>query len=70
MPVLIALMGVVIALGGLAFKQWGGYRKKHIQLLKDVSDRMFFRILATNRSVFHRVIDRLWDNVFKYANED
>ncbi|MFT6863526.1 MAG: hypothetical protein ACJAVK_002087 [Akkermansiaceae bacterium] len=57
MPVMIALMGVVIALGGIAFKQWGGYRKKRIQLLKDVSEQLFFRNLATNRSVFHRVID-------------
>jgi hypothetical protein len=57
MPVMIAIMGIVIALGGLAFKQWGGYRKKRIQLLKDVSEQLFFRNLATNRSVFHRVID-------------
>lgn len=57
MPVMVALMGVVIALGGLAVKQWGGYRKKRIQLLKDVSEQLFFRNLATNRSVFHRIID-------------
>ncbi|MDA7881197.1 TMEM143 family protein [Akkermansiaceae bacterium] len=57
MPVMIAIMGIVIALGGIAFKQWGGYRKKRIQLLKDVSEQLFFRNLATNRSVFHRVID-------------
>jgi len=57
MPVMIALMGVVMALGGIALKQWGGYRKKRIQLLKDVSEQLFFRNLATNRSVFHRVID-------------
>ncbi len=57
MPVMIAIMGVVMALGGIAFKQWGSYRKKRIQLLKDVSEQLFFRNLATNRSVFHRVID-------------
>lgn len=57
MPVMVALMGVVMALGGLAVKQWGSYRKKRIQLLKDVSEQLFFRNLATNRSVFHRVID-------------
>ena len=57
MPVMVALMGVVIALGGIAIKQWGGYRKKRIQLLKDVSEQLFFRNLATNRAVFHRVID-------------
>lgn len=57
MPVMIALMGLVMALGGLAFKQWGGYRKKKIALLKDVSEQLFFRNLATNRSAFYRVID-------------
>jgi len=57
MPVMIAIMGVAIALGGIAFKQWGSYRKKRIQLLKDVSEQLFFRNLATNRSVFHRIID-------------
>ena len=57
MPVMVAIMGVTIALGGIAFKQWGSYRKKRIQLLKDVSEQLFFRNLATNRSVFHRVID-------------
>jgi hypothetical protein len=57
MPVMVALMGVVMAFGGLAIKQWGSYRKKRIELLKDVSEQLFFRNLATNRSVFHRVID-------------
>ncbi|MFT6180200.1 MAG: hypothetical protein ACJAQT_002094 [Akkermansiaceae bacterium] len=57
MPVMVAIMGIVIALGGIAIKQWGGYRKKRIQLLKDVSEQLFFRNLATNRSVFHRIID-------------
>lgn len=57
MPVMVALMGVAMAFGGLAIKQWGSYRKKRIQLLKDVSEQLFFRNLATNRSVFHQVID-------------
>ena len=57
MPVMVALMGVVMALGGLAIKQWGGYRRKRFQLLKDVTEQLFFRNLATNRSVFNRVID-------------
>lgn len=57
MPILTALMGVVIALGGLAFKQWTSYRKKRVEFLKEVSEQLFFRNLATNRSVFHRIID-------------
>lgn len=61
MPVLTALMGVIIALGGLAFKQWNNYRKKRIEFLKDVSEQLFFRNLATNRSVFHSVIDSAED---------
>jgi hypothetical protein len=58
MPVLTALMGLVIAFGGLAFKQWSNYRKKRIEFLKDVSEQLFFRNLASNQSVFHQVFDR------------
>lgn len=57
MPVLTALLGVILALGGLAFKQWNNYRKKRIAFLKDVSEQLFFRNLATNQSVFYRLID-------------
>lgn len=65
MPLLTALMGVIIALGGLAFKQWNNYRKKRIEFLKDVSEQLFFRNLATNRSVFHSVIDSAEDEEIK-----
>lgn len=57
MPVLTALLGVSMALGGLAFKQWTSYQKKRIAFLRDVSEQLFFRNLATNRAVFHRIID-------------
>ena len=57
MPVLTALLGVTMALGGLAVKQWNSYQRKRIKFLRDVTEQLFFRNLATNRSVFHRVID-------------
>ncbi len=57
MPVLTALLGVTMALGGLAVKQWTSYQKKRIEFLRDVAEQLFFRNLATNRAVFHRVID-------------
>ncbi|MFT5466171.1 MAG: hypothetical protein ACI8UO_001269 [Verrucomicrobiales bacterium] len=57
MATITAIAGAVIALGGLAFKQWTGYRKKQLKFLKDVSEQLFFRNLATNRSVFTRMID-------------
>ncbi len=57
MPVLTALLGVTVALGGLAFKQWTSYQKKKIAFLREVSEQLFYGNLATNRSVFHRIID-------------
>lgn len=57
MPALTALMGVTMALGGLAFKQWTSFQKKRIEFLRQVAEHLFFRNLAMNRSVFHRVID-------------
>jgi hypothetical protein len=57
MPIMTALMGVIIVLGGLAFRQWSNYRKKRMSFLKDVSEQLFFRNLATNQAVFHRLID-------------
>lgn len=67
MPVLTALLLLLIALGGLAFKQWSNYRNKRIQFLKDVSENLFFRNLATNQSVFHRVIDNAEEEECKEA---
>jgi len=67
MPVLTALLLLMVALGGLAFKQWTNYRNKRIQFLKDVSENLFFRNLATNQSVFHRVIDSAEEEECKEA---
>lgn len=52
-----AVAALVIALGGLAFKQWSAFRKKQLQFLKEVSEHLFFRSLASNRSVFSRLIE-------------
>lgn len=38
-------------------KQWSAYRGKRMKFLKNVSETLFFRNLATNQSVFFRVID-------------
>lgn len=55
-PVLTAVLGLVIAFGGLAIKQWTAYSKKRIKFLKEVTEQLFFRNLASNRAVFHRII--------------
>ncbi len=57
MPVLTATIALSAALGGLAVKQWSSYKRKQLQFLKDVSEQLFFRNLATNRAVFSRLIE-------------
>ena len=57
MPVFTATFALVVALGGLAVKQWTSYKNKQIEFLKEVSEQLFFRNLATNRSVFSRLIE-------------
>ena len=56
-PVLLAFFSVAAALGGFAFKQYSGYQTRRMKFMKDVTDTLFFKNLATNSSVFHTVID-------------
>ncbi len=56
-PVLFAFGSVATALGGFAFKQYSGYQTRRMKFMKDVTDTLFFKSLATNSSVFHTVID-------------
>ncbi len=58
MPVLAAILAVVVTLGGFAFKQFDKFKNKKIQFQKNVADTLFFRNLATNDSVIHRLIDQ------------
>lgn len=57
MPVLIATLTLVIALGGFAVKQYSQYQAKKIRFQKDVSDTLFFKNLANNASVFQMLVD-------------
>lgn len=57
MPVLVATLTLVIALGGFAAKQYSQYKSKQIKFQKDVADTLFFKNLATNASVFQRLVD-------------
>jgi len=57
MPILVAILSLVIALGGLAFKQYTSYKNKRLEFLKNVTETLFFRNLASNASVFNALID-------------
>lgn len=57
MPVLVATLTFVIALGGFAAKQYSQYKNKKIKFQKDVTDTLFFKNLANNGSVFKMLVD-------------
>jgi len=56
-PVLMALLSMVVALGGFAVKQYTNYKNKQIVFQKTVTDTLFFRNIDTNGGVFNMLID-------------
>lgn len=57
MKVAVTVLGVLVAFGGLGFKQYTSVKNKRIGFLKEVSEHLFFRNIAMNKSVFDRIID-------------
>ncbi|MEB3828075.1 TMEM143 family protein [Phormidium sp. CCY1219] len=57
MPVLVAMLSLVITLGGFAFKQYTSYKNKEIKFQKNVTETLFFRNLASNANVFQALVD-------------
>jgi hypothetical protein len=57
MPVLTATLSLVLVLGGFAYKQYSKYKSKQIKFRKNVTDTLFFKNLANNKSVFQALID-------------
>ena len=57
MPMLVALLSLIVGLGGFAFRQYNNYKNKKIKFQKDITDTLFFRNLANNASVFGALID-------------
>ncbi len=56
-PVLLAVLSLLIALGGFAFKQYSTYQGKKIKFQKHVTETLFFRNIASNSSVFTLLIN-------------
>ena len=57
MPIIVAILSLVIALGGFAFQQYTSYKSKQIKFQKNVTETLFFRNLASNVRVFQSLID-------------
>jgi len=64
---LTAMFTILMALGGFAFKQWGTYKNKKNNFLKLVAENLFYRNLATNQSVFSRLLDSAEEEECKEA---
>ncbi|MGC9504320.1 TMEM143 family protein [Baaleninema sp.] len=56
-PVLLAVLSLLVALGGFAFKQYSTYQGKKIKFQKHVTETLFFRNIASNSSVFTMLIN-------------
>lgn len=57
MPVLVAVLSLLVTLGGFAYKQYSNYKSKQIKFRKTVTETLFFKNMANNASVFHALID-------------
>jgi len=57
MPVMVALLSLLITLGGFAFKQYNTYKSKLIRFQKKVTETLFFRQMANNQGVLQFLID-------------
>ena len=57
MPLLIAVLSLLVTLGGFAFKQYTSYKNKQIRFQKNVTETLFYRNIANNSGVFKYLID-------------
>lgn len=57
MGLLVLVLSLVVALGGVGVKQYTNYTLKKVKFQKSVTDTLFFRNLANNASVFGALID-------------
>ncbi len=60
-----AVLFIVMGIGGIIWNQVDAYRRKKTEFLKNVSQSLFFRHLATNNSVFHRILDNAEEEMTK-----
>jgi hypothetical protein len=57
MPVLVAILSLVVTMGGFAVRQYSSYKSKQLKFQKSVTETLFFQNIASNGGVFQAVID-------------
>jgi hypothetical protein len=55
------------AFGGYVLRQWGKFKNKKINFMKELSENLYFRNLDTNMGVFTNLIDSAETQEFKEA---
>ncbi len=66
-PLVATLSSVVLVLGGFAVKQYVHFKNKWITFLKEITDSLFFRLMAVNASVFKTLLDEAVEEECKEA---
>lgn len=56
-PLLIAILSLIITMGGFAFRQYTNYKNKQIKFQKSITETLFYRNIANNTGVFKYIID-------------
>ena len=56
-PLLVAVLSLLVTLGGFAFKQYTSYKNKQVKFQKNVTETLFYRNMANNSGVFKYLID-------------
>ncbi len=56
-PVLVAVLTIIITMGGFALSRYSNYKKKQIKFQKEVTEKLFYCNLANNAGVFQSLID-------------
>lgn len=57
MPVLVAILSVLVTLGGFAARQYSTYKSKQLKFQQCVTETLFFQNIASNGGVFQALID-------------
>jgi len=65
MPLLLAILSLILTLGGFAFQQFSSYQSKQFAFQKDVTENLFYRRIATNSGVFKSLTDDAEEEVCK-----
>lgn len=56
-PIIIAALSAALTLGGFAARQYAAYQRKRLNYLKQMTESLFFRSLASHESVLQTVRD-------------